>query len=68
MELLTTEELSELLRVSRNHVVVMARRGDIPAFTIDGRLRFEIGEIEEWLQSRRINAIVSSPPKVVDDG
>jgi len=44
VEFLTVDELPELLRVSRNQVVLMARRGNIPAYHIDGRLRFDAGK------------------------
>jgi excisionase family DNA binding protein len=41
MELLTVDEVAELLRVSRNKLVLMARRGEIPAISIAGKLRFD---------------------------
>ena len=54
MELLTVDELSELLKISRNRLILMARRGEVPAFSIAGRLRFDAGEIEQWVKRRRV--------------
>jgi len=53
MELLTASELAEVLKISRTRVVLMARRGDLPAVTVDGRLRFDVAEIEQWLKETR---------------
>jgi excisionase family DNA binding protein len=53
MELMTIDELSELLRVSRNKVLLMAKRGEIPAFLFCGRLRFDAQEVETWLKENR---------------
>lgn len=54
MELLTVDELAELLRLSRNRIILMARNGDLPALRLDGRLRFEATEIEDWLRQNRV--------------
>lgn len=54
MELLTVDELSELLKISRNRLILMARRGEIPAFSVDGRLRFDGDEVEKWLKRNRV--------------
>jgi excisionase family DNA binding protein len=53
MEIMTAAEISELLRLSKNRVVLLARRGEIPSLLIDGRLRFDATEIEEWLKFKR---------------
>lgn len=54
MELLTTDELSEILRLSRSRIVLMAKRGEIPAVMLSGRLRFDASEIEKWVNGNRI--------------
>ena len=46
IDVLTTDELDELLRLSANRVLLLARRGDIPYFRIDGRVRFDAQAIE----------------------
>jgi excisionase family DNA binding protein len=55
MELLTVNELAELLKISRNKVVLMARRGEIPAISVGGKLRFDADEIEKWLKANAIS-------------
>ena len=54
MELLTVDELSELLRLSRNKVILMARRGEIPALLVGGKICFDADEIERWLKQNRL--------------
>jgi excisionase family DNA binding protein len=54
MELLTTDELAEILRLPRNRVILMARRGEIPALLLCGKLRFEANEVEAWLKQNRV--------------
>jgi excisionase family DNA binding protein len=53
MEILTPDEVAELLRISRNRVVLMARRGAIPSLLIDGRVRFDGSEIQDWIKMQR---------------
>jgi len=52
MELLTVDELSELLKISRNRVILTAKRGEIPALQVFGKLRFDAGEIGEAREGR----------------
>jgi len=54
LELLTAEDLSDLLKISPNQVVLRARRGTIPAINVFGKLRFNAAEIEAWLESNRL--------------
>ncbi len=54
MDMLTVDELSELLKISRNRIVLMAKRGNIPAILVLGKLRFDANEIEKWLKENRV--------------
>jgi putative molybdopterin biosynthesis protein len=54
IELLTAEELGELLRVTSNTVVRMARDGEVPAIKIFGKLRFNAAEIEQWIETQKV--------------
>jgi excisionase family DNA binding protein len=54
MELLEVNELAELLRLSPNQVVLRAKRGEIPAIQLFGRLRFDANEIQAWLSNHRL--------------
>jgi len=65
IELLTPDEVGELLRLSANRVVVLARRGEIPFLTIDGHVRFDAKDIEDWLRYQRSDAPIL-PEKLVD--
>lgn len=65
IEIFTPDELGELIRLSANRVVALARRGEIPFLMIDGHIRFDARDIEGWLQSRRSDA-PRRPPRVVE--
>jgi excisionase family DNA binding protein len=41
MEYLNADEVATLLQLSRNKIVIMARNGDIPAYLLLGKLRFD---------------------------
>jgi excisionase family DNA binding protein len=68
MEILTASEVSELLRVTENRVILMARRGDIPSLLIDGRVRFDGAEVEAWLKSQRRRTLKAVAPGTVPSG
>jgi excisionase family DNA binding protein len=65
IEILTPDEVGELLRLSANRVIVLARRGEIPFLTIDGHVRFDAKDIEDWLRYQRSDAPLL-PSKLVD--
>ena len=65
IEILTPDEVGELLRLSSNRIIVLARRGEIPFLTIDGHSRFDAKDIEDWLRYQRSDASIL-PRKLVD--
>lgn len=65
VEILTPNEVAELLRLSPNRVLLLARRGEIPSLVIDGRVRFDAGEIEDWIKLKRGNMLSRQPPRLV---
>ena len=65
IEILTADEVGELIRLSANRVVALARRGEIPYLTIDGHVRFDARDIEDWLRWRRSDAPIL-PGKVIN--
>ncbi len=50
IDLLTAEELAELLRVSPNRILLLVRRGEIPILRVCGKIRFDASDIEAWLK------------------
>lgn len=54
MELLNADELATLLQISRNKAVLMAKAGDIPAYMVLGKIRFDAREVEVWLKQKRV--------------
>ncbi len=67
IEILIPEELAELLRLSQNRVILLARQGEIPSLNIDGRLRFDASEIEEWIRAQRGDVLLRKPPRLVTE-
>ena len=54
MELLNADEVATLLQLSRNKVVLMAKSGEIPAYVLLGKLRFDADEIAAWVKKLRV--------------
>jgi excisionase family DNA binding protein len=57
IEILTPEEVGELLRLSSNKIIAMARRGELPFLMLDGRMRFEAQDVEDWIKARKIGSM-----------
>lgn len=54
LQVVTVRELSDYLRVHPSTVYRLVKTGNLPAFRVGDSLRFNLKEIEEWLeQSRR---------------
>lgn len=65
--LLTVKQVAELLNCKTSTIYSWAESGQIPAFKLNGLLRFNQGEIEEWLDNARIKsspAIKIQPKKI----
>jgi len=54
MELLNVDEVATLLQLSRSKVILLAKDGDIPAYLLLGKLRFDADEIAAWLKKLRV--------------
>jgi len=65
IEILTAKELAELLRLPATRVLILARHGELPALRIDGRIRFDAAEIEDWVKAQRPVGGNRPPPRVV---
>jgi excisionase family DNA binding protein len=52
-EFYTTSELAELLRVTETTIYRMARRGELPYYTIGRSMRFRNGDVDEFLKRCR---------------
>jgi excisionase family DNA binding protein len=52
-ELMTTQELQELLRVDRTTVYAMLKSGRLPGFKLGGQWRFSRREVERWLLEQK---------------
>ena len=67
IEILTPDEVAELLRLSTNRILLLARRGEIPHIVIDGRMRFDAAEVEDWVKVHRRNTLTRKPPRLVNE-
>lgn len=53
-KLMTLEEVAEYLQLSMHQIYVMARRNELPTIRVSGaRLRVNIKDLEEWLESKK---------------
>lgn len=59
--LLTPKDVAKLLNCKPSSVYSWAKEGKIPAIKLNGLLRFELKEIEEWINKNKLNA---SPVKL----
>ena len=67
IEILTPEEVGELLRLPSNKVVLLARRGELPFLMLDGRMRFDANDLEDWIKARKNGCIPTLPRTVSPD-
>lgn len=65
IEILTPEELAELLRLPANKVILLARRGELPFVLLDGKIRFDAEDVEAWISAKKIGQtrVVDVTPK-----
>ncbi len=50
----TARELALILRVTENTIYRLARRGELPSFTIGRSIRFRTADVEAWLERARM--------------
>jgi excisionase family DNA binding protein len=60
--LLTARELAQLLRVTRDTVLVLFRGGKIPGIRLGGSVRFSPSAIEDWLDRSSVTPTGDRPP------
>ena len=53
-EILTIEEVGDLLRIHRSTVYKLTRNGRIPSFRIGSDWRFRRDEIERWIAEQTL--------------
>jgi excisionase family DNA binding protein len=52
-EILTLQELAELLKLSERTIYNYAQRGVIPGIKIGAAWRFRKGDVDQWLEEQR---------------
>ncbi len=52
-QLLTPDEVAEMLHIARKTVVVMAREQRIPCIRIGRLVRFDPKDIDRWIDNQR---------------
>jgi excisionase family DNA binding protein len=50
-EIMTAEELAQLLRVNRTTIYRLLKNGDIPAFRVGKDWRFQREAVESWIKA-----------------
>jgi excisionase family DNA binding protein len=62
MKLVTAQELAAITSVKPKTIYMWAQTGQIPCVRLNGLVRFDIGDIEDWLKSHG-NGYNKSNPK-----
>jgi excisionase family DNA binding protein len=52
--IMTVREVADYLRMHEMTIYRMARQGEIPAYKVGNRWRFNRGRIEEWLGEHEV--------------
>ncbi len=59
-ELLTVDEVAELLRLTKKGVYSMVEARRIPHFKVSNRVRFARADVVRWLEENRVPALEES--------
>lgn len=62
MKLLTVKELSEIIKVKESTLYAWAKRGSIPSHKLNGLLRFDIEEVENWVRNSKEQCLPGKIP------
>lgn len=54
MKLIGVKDLCEFLNVKKSTVYVWANNGILPCYRLNGLLRFDLGEIVEWVKGSKV--------------
>jgi excisionase family DNA binding protein len=54
---MTVREVATYLNVDEKTVYRLAQRGELPGFKVAGTWRFKRGDIDRWIEERKIAAI-----------
>ena len=64
MKLLTTKELSKYINVKEKTIYSWVGKGLIPYLKFNGVLRFNLVEIEQWVERSRMMPMQNKIPKI----
>lgn len=55
-EILTLNEVAQLLKVADKTVYTMAQKAELPAFKVRGQWRFQRADIDRWIERQKLEA------------
>jgi len=64
MKLITIKELSRFLNVKESTLYAWVHKGTIPFYKLNGLLRFDIAEIEEWVGKSKQSGLNGNMPQI----
>ena len=69
MQLLTIKEASTFLNIKEKTLYSLAAKKEIPHYRIGKIIRFNQGELDAWMQSKKVEAVKEKEmaKKIVDD-
>ena len=63
MKLLNVKDVATIIQAKPSTIYAWAEQGTIPCFKLNGLLRFDLVEIEEWIKGSRIKDKPALLPK-----
>lgn len=63
IKLLTIEELSSKLSISKGSLYNMTSKHSIPFVKVGKRIRFDEAEIDQWLETQKLGLSIDEPVK-----
>ena len=54
-ESLTALEVAELLKITKNTVYELVKRGELPGYKVGKKLRIDKDDVENYINSQKIN-------------
>lgn len=65
---LTTQEVADILKIARNTVYELIKRGEITSYKVGRKVRFTMRDVEEYISRSRVSPFIRSPDKTDPSG
>ena len=63
---LTPLEVAELLKITKNTVYELIKRGELPSYKIGKKIRIDMHDVEEYINSQKSNSKPSNNGNIIN--